>query len=453
MKVADRVGMPAQQKGHGSMQQAWDNGGRRIRLMVVDDKQDTVDNVTKLVHFERDIEVVATANGGEDAINKAFHLAPDIILMDINMQDMDGFRAAEIILRQVPTRIVMMSVNGEPEYFKRAMSAGARGYLVKPFSGDQLTSTLRNVAQIPVQPVVDSSVGQETRNGHGGRGAGPDRFAPPDYGGSRPTRTRQQIIAVFSGKGGVGRSVIALNLAILLRQFTKERVALVDANLQAGDLHILMGMNISSSIDDLRETTGLDSQIIDQVMGTHDSGVRVLRAPLLPESAELFNADEIKRILLELRENYDYLIVDMSSHYSDVNLTILEMAEQILLVTTLEITALNKVTRFFEVAERLGIPEQKIVLICNRVESYYGIKPQQLQSQVRHEVAAQLPEEVELLVNSINRGIPLVLQARNHQFTKQLAALAKRIAGAAVAGNADSYNGNHKPKKRGLFGR
>ncbi len=452
MKVADRVGMPAQQKGHGSMQPAWGNGGGHIRLMVVDDKPDTVDNVTKLLYFERDIEVVATANGGEDAINKAFHLAPDIILMDINMQDMDGFRAAEIILRQMPTRIVMMSVNGEPEYFKRAMAAGARDYLVKPFSGDQLISTLHNVAQIPVQAPLDPSVGQEMRNGHGGRGVGPDRFVPPDYGG-QPTRTRQQIIAVFSGKGGVGRSVIALNLAILLRQFTRERVALVDANLQAGDLHILMGMNITSSIDDLREAAGLDAQIIDQVLGTHDSGVRVLRAPLHPESAELFNSDEIKRILLDLRENYDYLIVDMSSHYSDVNLTILEMAEQILLVTTLEITALNKVTRFFEVAERLGIPEQKIVLICNRVESYYGIKPQQLQSQVRHEVAAQLPEEVELLVNSVNRGIPIVLQARNHQFTKQLTALAKRVAGAAVAGNADGSNGNHKPKKRGLFGR
>lgn len=431
------------------MQQARGNGGGRIRLMVVDDKPDTVDNVTKLLYFERDIEVVATANGGQDAINKALHLAPHVILMDINMQDMDGFRAAEIILRQVPTRIVMMSVNGEPEYFKRAMAAGARDYLVKPFSGDQLISTLHNVAQIPVQSMAEVAVGP---------GPTPGQPTPEDsydhgFNGNQPKRTRQQIIAVFSGKGGVGRSVIAMNLAILLRQFTRERVALVDANLQAGDLHILMGMNITSSIDDLREAAGLDSQIINQVMGTHNSGVRVLRAPLHPESAELFNADEIKRILLDLRENYDYLIVDMSSHYSDVNLTILEMAEQILLVTTLEITALNKVTRFFEVAERLGIPEQKIVLICNRVESYYGIKPQQLQSQVRHEVAAQLPEEVELLVNSVNRGIPIVLQARNHQFTKQLTMLAKRLVDVAVAGNTDSYNGNHNPKKRGLFGR
>ena len=206
MKVADRVGMPVQQKGHGNMQQARGSSGRRIRLMVVDDKPDTVFNVTKLLHFERDIEVVATANGGQEAIDKAVYQAPDIILMDINMQDMDGFQAAEIILQQVPTRIVMMSVNGEQEYFKRAMSAGARDYLVKPFSGDQLISTLHNVAQIPVQPIGGGPVRPDPRP------PPPDPFDPD---GGPPTRTRQQIVAVFSGKGGVGRSVIALNLAIL----------------------------------------------------------------------------------------------------------------------------------------------------------------------------------------------------------------------------------------------
>jgi pilus assembly protein CpaE len=454
MNVADRGGVPVPQKKHGNMQPAWGNEGGHIRLMVVDDVADTADNVTRLLYFEPDIEVVAVANSGQDAINKAIHLVPDIILMDINMRDTDGFRAAEQILQQVPTRIVMMSVQSEPEYFKQAMAVGARDYLVKPFSGDQLIGTLHKVAQIPVQSLAPVAVEPEMRNGHGGRGAVPDRFAP-GYGASGQARARQQIIAVFSGKGGVGRSVIALNLAILLRQLTRERVALVDANLQAGDIHILMGVNVTSSIDDLREAAGLDAQIIDQVLGTHESGVRVLRAPLNPESVELFNADEIKRILLDLRENFDYLVVDMSSHYSDVNLTILEMADQIVLVTTMEITSLNKVTRFFEVAEHLGYPEQKIVLVCNRVESYYGIKPQQVQSQVRHPVAAQLPEEVELLVSSVNRGIPMVLYARNHQFTKQLTHLAKQIAGAATVGEPDGRNGhtNGKPKKRGLFGR
>src|SRR5579871_4720151 len=132
------------------MQPAWNNGPR-IRLMIVDDVPDTTENVQKLLYFERDIQVIATASRGREAIAKAVHFAPDIILMDINMPDMDGLRTAEIILQQVPTRVIMMSVQAEPEYLQRALMIGARGYLTKPFSGDQLVDTLRNAAQVPVQ--------------------------------------------------------------------------------------------------------------------------------------------------------------------------------------------------------------------------------------------------------------------------------------------------------------
>jgi pilus assembly protein CpaE len=436
------------------MQPEWnDEEGGHIRLMIVDDVPDTAENVINLLYFERDIEVVATAHSGRDAIAKAVHFAPDIILMDINMPDLDCFRAAEAILQQVPTRIIIMSVQAEQEYFKRALAAGARDYLIKPFSGDELINTLHRVAQIPVQRFADAPPGAAGFNGQAARSGVMDSYpAGGGYGNSPPPRMRQRVVTVFSGKGGVGRSVIALNLAILLRQMTGERVALVDANLQSGDIHILLGTTASSSLDDLLEAESLDAQIINQVMATHDSGLQVLRAPSQAESAELYNAEQIKRIFSELRENFDYLIVDMSPSYSDVNLTLLEMADQILLVTTLEITSLNKVTRFFEVAERLGFPEQKILLVCNRVESYYGIKPQQLEGQVRHAIAAQLPEEVELMVSSVNRGIPMVLQVRNHPFTKQLTLLARQVAGEALPGEPVGRNGARPAKRRGLFG-
>ena len=435
------------------MQPAWNNEAARIRLMIVDDMPDTTENVQKLLYFERDIQVIATAASGREAIAKAVHLVPDIILMDINMRDMDGLQAAEIILQQVPTRVVMMSAQEEPAYLQRALLIGARGYLTKPFSVDTLVNTLRNAAQVPVQHVISHpEVAPDVEDGRG-RGAAPVRApAPPAYPPPPSSRTRQQIIGVFSGKGGVGRSVIATNLAIMLRQLTQEQVALVDADLQAGDIHVLLNMNVSSSIDDLREAISLDAEIIHHSMAVHDTGLMVLRAPLHPESAELFTEDEMKRILVDLRENFDYLVVDMSAAYSEANLTILDMADQVILVTTLEITSLNKATRFFEVAERLGFPEQKIVLVCNRVQSYYGIKPKQLESQVRHPIAAQFPEENQLMVSAVNRGIPFVLQHRNHPFTKQLGSLAKQLALAATREERNTpQRGAAKKPKRGIF--
>jgi pilus assembly protein CpaE len=439
------------------MQPAWNSGGEgRIRLMIVDDVPDTTENVQKLLYFERDIQVIATAASGREAIAKAGRVVPDVILMDINMPDMDGLQAAKIILQQVPTRVVMMSVQAEPEYLQRALLIGARGYLTKPFSGDQLANTLRNAAQVPVQGFAGPPGGRgpDTQDG-GGRVAVMERapaapaYAPP----VQAPRTRQHMIAVFNGKGGVGRSVLAMNLAIVLRQLTQERVALIDADLQSGDIHVMLNMNSPSSIDDLREAGSLDAEIIHTSMAEHETGLMVLRAPLQPESAERFTEDEMKRILIDLRENFDYLVIDLSTAYSEANLTVLEMADQIVLVTTLEITSLNKVTRFFEVAERLHYPEQKIVLVCNRVQPYYGIKPQQLEQQVRHRVAAQVPEENQLMVNAVNRGVPFVLQHRNHPITKQMVVLARELIQAANEDKNVSHGGSPRKQKRGLFRR
>jgi pilus assembly protein CpaE len=440
------------------MQSAWNNGPH-IRLMIVDDVPDTTENVQKLLYFERDIQVIATAASGREAIAKAIHFVPDIVLMDINMPDMDGLRTAQIILQQVPTRVVMMSVQAETEYMKQAMQVGARGYLTKPFSGDDLIETLRRAAQIPVQPTGSSEMeaGRGSHNGNGrgrmGMGDYPQPLSP--YPTSPPSlQARQHVIAVFSGKGGVGRSVVALNLAIMLRQLTQERVALVDADLQSGDIHVLLNMNTPNSIDDLREAVSLDSEIIHHSMAVHDSGLKVLRAPLQAESAELFTEEQMKRIMVDLRENFDYLVVDMSTAYSEPNLMILEMADQVVLVTTLELTSLNKVTRFFDVAGRLGFPEQKIVLVCNRVQTYYGIKPQQLEAQLRHHVAALIPEENQLMVNAVNRGIPFVLYQRNHVVTRQFTSLTKQLVlQANEEKQAVGAGAGKKAKRSGLFRR
>ncbi len=336
----------------------------RIRLLIVDDVPDTAQNVQKLLYFERDIQVVGVAGSGREAIAKAAKLQPDIVLMDINMPDMDGLRATEVILGQVPTRVVMMSVQAEPEYLNRAMMAGARGYLVKPFSSDDLISTLRSAAQVQV-PVAPS-----------GSQPGMQRSDPTGRGlGQREATSLRRVVAVYSPKGGVGRSVIACNLAIALKKLTGARVALMDADLQSGDAHVLLNMNPASTIDDLREAGSLDAEIIGSTVAVHDSGVELLRAPLALESAELFTADAMKAIVVELREHFDFLVVDTDDTFSESTLTILDMADQILLVTTLEVTTINKVTRFFEVVDRLGYPESKVKLICTSASSPRRSRP------------------------------------------------------------------------------
>jgi pilus assembly protein CpaE len=118
----------------------------QIRVLIVDDIPETRDHLSKLLGFEPDIEVVGAAASGREAIEMASQLAPDVVLMDINMPDMDGIAATERLSAEVPSAaVVMMSVQGEADYLRRSMLAGAREFLVKPFSSDELTSSIRQV--------------------------------------------------------------------------------------------------------------------------------------------------------------------------------------------------------------------------------------------------------------------------------------------------------------------
>src|SRR4051795_9925620 len=176
----------------------------QIRVLIVDDIPETRDHLTKLLGFEGDIDVVGAAASGSEAIGLASSLHPDIVLMDINMPDMDGITTTEQLARTVPTAaVVMMSVQGEADYLRRSMLAGAREFLVKPFSSDELTASIRQVysrerdkvtrmaEMAPVAPAAGS--GGSSSSGSGDPG---------------------QVIAVFSPKGGVGRTTLAVNLAV-----------------------------------------------------------------------------------------------------------------------------------------------------------------------------------------------------------------------------------------------
>src|SRR5918994_2323438 len=146
----------------------------QIRVLIVDDIPETRDHLTKLLGFESDIDVVGSAASGAEAITLATSLTPDVVLMDINMPDMDGITATESLGRAVPTAsVVMMSVQGEADYLRRSMLAGAREFLVKPFSSDELTASIRQVhtrerekmSRIAIAPVVASSNSNGTEGG------------------------------------------------------------------------------------------------------------------------------------------------------------------------------------------------------------------------------------------------------------------------------------------------
>src|SRR3982074_2046386 len=120
-----------------------------INVLLVDDISSTLDNLRKLLAFEDDIKVVATAANGREAVEQAKSLRPHVVLMDVNMPEMDGIQATEIMASEAPTSpVIIMSVQGERDYLRRAMQSGAREFLIQPLSGDELIASVRRVHQL-----------------------------------------------------------------------------------------------------------------------------------------------------------------------------------------------------------------------------------------------------------------------------------------------------------------
>ena len=125
---------------------------KRISVLIVDDIRDTRDSIRRLLQFEDDIEVLGEAGSGSEAMLIAEERRPDIILMDINMPGMDGIHAAELMTQRVQgSSVIIMSVQEEQAYLHRAMMAGAREYIVKPFSGDEMASVIAKVYKVDQQ--------------------------------------------------------------------------------------------------------------------------------------------------------------------------------------------------------------------------------------------------------------------------------------------------------------
>jgi pilus assembly protein CpaE len=373
------------------------SGEDSIRVLIVDDIPETRENLKKMLYFESDMEIVGTAASGEEAIEVAKDKKPHIVLMDINMPGLDGITASEAITREVPyAQIVMMSVQSEADYLRRSMLAGARDFLTKPFTMDELISTVRRVYEMHAKPASlvqqrQVDVVEEVAVG------------PSDLG---------KLIAVYSPKGGVGCTTIAINLATMLCQLEPEaKVALVDCSFQFGDVGISMNLRATRSIVDLTDSIDeLDADLIDSTLVTDDrSGLKTLLAPPKPEMAELVTVEHVRRIIERMQRMYDYIIVDMGSRLQDMELSLFDMADKVVLLIVPGLPAIKDARYFFELMEALEYPDEKTLLVLNMADTGSGISARAIESNIKHEVFAEIPNDQRIVPHSINHGIPYVL--------------------------------------------
>jgi len=382
----------------------------KIRLIIVDDIPETRENVKKLLYFEDDIDVVGSAANGREGIEMAVRLEPDIVLMDINMPGMDGITASGAISSQLQNvQVVMMSVQGEADYLRRSMLAGAREFLIKPFSGEELVTSIRRVHQLSATRRVATPA-----------------VPPPSALAAIPPPKGATIIVVMGTKGGAGSSTIAVNLAVALQLESKERVGLIDANLEFGDVGVLLNLPTNRTIADLAGAdVDIDDELLNGVMASHASGVRVLLAPARPEMAELVTPQVLKKGLGVMKRQFDYIVIDLWKSFQESMIYLLDTADHILLVSTSDIPSIKNAKLFFELADQLGYPSDKTTLVLNKEDGRGGVNVKDIQASIKHSIRAIIAKDEKTAVFSLNHGTPFVTSHRALPISQSITSLAR----------------------------
>ena len=386
-----------------------------IRVLIVDDIAETRENIRKLLQFEADFEIVGAARNGNEGIELAKELQPDVILMDINMPDIDGITATETIRGEVPNaQIVILTVQADPNYMRRAMLAGARDFLTKPPSVDEMLAAIRRAGELAHEEKSKAKAVFPVNPGNGSVPVGMLREG--------------KIISVYSPKGGVGTTTLAVNLAIALQK-DETPVILVDGNMEFGDVSVFLNQITKNSIVDLAPRANeLDPDVVEEVTSLHaESGIKILTAPSRPEFAESVTGEQFARVLDFLRNLYSYVLVDCSSSLSDVTLSAIDTSDLIILVTTQEIPAIKDSRLFLDLLQPLKISRERLLFVMNKYDKRIGIKPQKVSDNFKQEIKVVIPFEEKVVLPSINRGVPFMMGEKSKSITRSFVSLTEAV--------------------------
>ncbi|HVM73015.1 MAG TPA: response regulator [Anaerolineales bacterium] len=396
--------------------------GEKFRVLIVDDIAETRENIRKLLQFEADIEVAAVARTGREAIQLTQEVNPDVVLMDINMPDMDGIAATEIIRQKMPAvQVVVLSVQGDQNYMRKAMLVGARDFLTKPPMPDELVAAIRRAGKMAREERM------KTAQSYVAAPSGSNFTSAPG------AAVHGKVIMFYSPKGGTGCTTLAVNAAVALCN-EETRVVIVDANLQFGDVALFLNEQGKNTVLDLTpRAEELDPSIVDDVMIKHaGSGLQILASPSRPEHGEKVNPEQFTKLLQYLRQLYAYIIVDTSTYLNDVTLSVLDVAEAVVLVTVQDIPSIKNDRLFLDLLMTLNIPPEKVVLVMNKYDKRITILPEKIGENLKQPVEAVIPRDDNTVIPSVNRGVPFMLDNKTQPAARGVYTLVEALRARLV---------------------
>lgn len=392
-----------------------ESGGRdsngNIQLLLVDDSAEERAAVKRLLLASQHM-IAGESVLGTEAVAMARDLKPSVILVAIEEPVSRGLRTIEALRVVVPDApVIAISTLSARDYLRQAMMAGARDYLVRPVDAEELDKTVTEVFELERK---HSALNEHViESGHNG-----------------------EILAVFGAKGGVGRTTVATNLAVALALNYKQRVALVDLDLQLGDVALLLDIVPERTISDLVSIVDkLDPELMRGFLSVHSSGLKVLPAPARPEDGERVTAAHIKKILEVLSHTYDYVVVDMPRQLNDNVIATLDASNLICLVASNQLTSLKSTKLCLGMMKAWHYTNDKVKLIMNQAHNGSSLPMNDAEMAIDYPIFWKVPYDGHLVATS-QWGKPFVHAQPSAKISQNINGLAQAVSSSRTGGRS-----------------
>jgi pilus assembly protein CpaE len=365
----------------------------QIRLLLVEDVPQVAQYVRNLLQHQRQVRLLDTVTDGSKVLDQIRELRPDALMVDALLQGkVNGLAVAEQV-RQAGIRIPIIIVTVPQKPVKAGEGMGITEVLAMPFSGYELMNALSHSAE--------------------------------RYRATSPSAMSRSYV-VYAGKGGVGRTTIAYNLAVQFGQMQGVRVVLIDGDLQFGDLRGLLRVpDTAPSILQLPTDRVAESDLAS-VLWRDPSGIDLLLAPPRVEQAEMVTARDVEKVISLLRRIYNVVVIDSPPAITDTTLAYLDDADSILSVVTPDRNSIRTARLAGQSFIAAGMPADKMMLIMNRAGSP-GVTAEQLGVELGRLPDVSIPDDPQLVKATTAEGVPFVLAQPKAKASREIAGIVKRL--------------------------
>lgn len=385
---------------------------KTIRILLAGGDSEVRNSLLKILESDHDIDVIGETDQAGELVEMMSSANPEVLIIDESLTEGDSLNLiGELKIKYPITQVILLVEQEELTLVKRAMQVGVREILTTSAEAGQLLNAVKQVAESYRLSV--ENLRERPEPGKDSRASGK----------AQSQLKSSQIITVFGNKGGIGKSIIACNLAVAAAARHKGQVALVDMDLQFGDISLMMNINPRKTIAELMQESGdLTTDLVEEYFYER-SGVKVLAAPHKPELGELVTSYGAETVLKLCKQMYTYTILDTPTFLDDTTLTALEMSDVVLLLISLDIPTIKNIKKGIDVLDSLKLlPRTKLVL--NRSSSLsVGLEAQDVEHVLGMKIAASIPSDFKLTVSSINRGMPFYSMSPKAPISKSIVEL------------------------------